>query len=252
MKAKCSEEESRNDFNILGQSDAAMSALVVIPARGGSRGVPRKNLRIIGGVPLIAHTIQAALGADEVERVVVTTDDDDIAAAAARFGAEIVRRPAELAADALMPEPAVLHVLDALLAADGYDPELTLLVQSTAPLVEPSDIDGVIALLGDEDADSAFAAAPFPYFLWRQREGDAVVAVNHDQTVRLPRQAIPPQYLEAGSVYAMKTAGLRQHRHRFFGKMAIYPIPRWRAVEIDDEDDIIAAEALLAQRDASA
>ena len=224
--------------------------VAVIPARGGSKGVPRKSIRPVNGVPLIVHPIRAALAASRVDAVVVTTDDDEIAEIASNAGAEVVRRPAELAVDSIMPEPAIIHVLDSRRATGHTDPDITILVQTTAPLVEAADIDGTIALLAG--ADSAFAAAPFPYFLWRQREGDAVVAVNHDQTVRLPRQAIPRQYLEAGSVYAMKTAGLRQHRHRFFGKIAIYPIPRWRAVEIDDEDDIIAAEALLAQRDASA
>lgn len=220
-----------------------MSAVAVIPARGGSKGVPRKSIRPVKGVPLIVHPIRAALAAGRVDAVVVTTDDDEIAEIAADAGAEIVRRPAELAVDSIMPEPAIIHVLDQRRAAGRDDPDVTVLVQTTAPLVLSGDIDGTIALLSD--ADSAFAAAPFPYFLWGEDEDAAARALNHDQTVRLPRQSMPPQYLEAGSVYAMKTDGLRAHCHRFFGRVAIYPVPRWRVVEIDDEDDIAAAEALL-------
>ncbi len=145
-----------------------------------------------------------------------------------------------------MPEPAIIHALDERHGAGHEDPDITVLVQTTAPLVEAADIDGTVALLSD--ADCAFAAAPFPYFLWREGDGGDVVAVNHDQRVRLPRQDLPAQYLEAGSVYAMKTAGLRAHRHRFFGRVAVYAVPRWRVVEIDDKDDIAAAEALLAQQ----
>jgi CMP-N-acetylneuraminic acid synthetase len=225
-----------------------MSTVVVIPARGGSKGLPRKNLRIVGGLPLVGYAVRAALAAKKVDKVVVSTDDDEIATVAAGFGTEVVERPADLAHDAIMPEPAVIHALDQLRATEGHDPELTVLLQATAPLVEAADIDGVIEMLRREKADCAFAAAPFPYFLWRKDSDGAVTAVNHDQSVRLPRQSLPPQYLEAGSVYAMRTDGFRRYRHRFFGKIAIYPVPRHRALEIDDEDDLAVAEAMLAKR----
>ncbi len=113
-----------------------MNVIAVIPARGGSKGVPRKSIRPVNGAPLIVYPIRAALAASRVDAVVVTTDDDEIAEIAADAGAEVVRRPAELAVDSIMPEPAIIHVLDSRQAGGHTDPDITVLVQTTAPLVE--------------------------------------------------------------------------------------------------------------------
>jgi len=221
-----------------------MSVLVVIPARGGSKGVPRKNLREVAGVPLVGRTVATALAARRVDRVVVSTDDEEIMDRARAYGAETVRRPREISGDAIMPEAAVVHALGEL-ERDGYRPDITVMLQNTAPLALPDDIDGAIDLMLADGADSVFAAARFFYFLWGRDEHGAAVALNHDATVRIGRQDLAPQYIEAGSVYAMRTAGLLAHGHRFFGRVAIYEIPRERAVEIDEEGDFALAEARL-------
>lgn len=221
-----------------------MSVVVIIPARGGSKGVPRKNLRTIGSVPLTGHTVRIAKAAGCPDRIVVTTDDAEIASVASSFGAHVIERPAALATDAIMPEPAVIHALDELLA-EGYAPEVTVMLQNTAPLTRPDDIDGAVELLLRERADCVFAAAPFRYFLWREDEAGEARAVNHDHSARLPRQDLPVQYVEAGSVYAMKTDGLRANRHRFFGKTLIYPISWERWGELDEEHDFVVQESRL-------
>ncbi|MEU6057504.1 NTP transferase domain-containing protein [Streptomyces sp. NPDC047097] len=141
--------------------------LAVIPARGGSKGVPGKNLARIGGVPLVARAVRACRGAARVTDVVVSTDDPEIAAAARAAGAEPVDRPTALSGDAATSEAAVLHALDTFEATRGRAADVVLLVQCTSPFLTAEDVDAVTARVLDEGADSALTAAPSHGFLWR-------------------------------------------------------------------------------------
>ncbi|MEU8892405.1 acylneuraminate cytidylyltransferase [Streptomyces sp. NPDC048442] len=144
---------------------APRRVLAVIPARGGSKGVPGKNLAEVGGVPLLVRAVRACLAARHVTEVVVSTDDDKIAAAALAAGAEVVVRPGSLAGDTATSEAAVLHALD----AQEHDPSVVLLVQCTSPFLTGEDVDGVAGevLAG---ADTAVTVAPFHGFVWREGE----------------------------------------------------------------------------------
>ena len=222
--------------------------LAIIPARGGSKGIPRKNIAPIGGRPLIAWTIEAARAAKLVDRVIVSTDDAQIAQVAREFGAEVIDRPAEISGDAASSESALLHVLEALERTENYRPELVAFLQCTSPLTQAADIDGVIAELGIANADSALTVAPFGHFLWRPDERTGAVGVNHDKSFRQRRQERSPEYLENGAVYVMKSDGFRTARHRFFGKTAMFVVPAERAIEIDEPGDLVIAEMLLRQQ----
>ena len=227
-----------------------MKALAIIPARGGSKGLPRKNVLPLAGKPLIAHTIKAAIAAQLVDRIVVSTDDVEIAAVARTHGAEVVMRPATLAGDLSRSEEALLHVLDELEAADGYRPDVLAFLQCTSPLTTPDDIDGTLAKIS-QGADSALAVAPFHYFLWRQGTQSAE-GINHDKTKRLMRQEREPEFLETGSVYAMSADGFRRHGFRFFGRIAMYEIPVEHWLEIDEPADFRIAQDRMARLDGSA
>ena len=221
--------------------------LAIIPARGHSKGILRKNLQPLAGRPLLAWTIAAALASKRITRVIVSTDDPEIARVSCRYGAEVVDRPPELSRDSSGSEEALLHVLEQVRDGAGSDPELVVFLQCTAPLTAASDIDGTIDVLEREQADSALAVIPFHYFLWHP-DG---TGVNHDKRERKLRQEKPPEFLEAGAVYVMKTAGFLEHRHRFFGKTALYemnPAHRW---EIDEPVDLEIAEMLMRRRTAS-
>ncbi|WP_330453339.1 MULTISPECIES: acylneuraminate cytidylyltransferase [unclassified Streptomyces] len=230
------------------------TVLAVIPARGGSKGVPAKNLARVGGVPLVARAVRACLASGEVTDVVVTTDAPAVAEAA-RAAAEAlgegarlhcVQRPENIAGDTATSEAAVLHALDAYEAMRDRTADVVLLVQCTSPFLTREDIDGVAAAVAREGADTAVTVAPFHGFLWR--DGTAVedhnYGVNHDKRVRPRRQDRPEDLLETGAAYAMAAAGFRTHRHRFFGHTALVRTDPARVLEIDDPHDLARARAL--------
>ena len=232
-----------------------MECLAIIPARGGSKGIPRKNIRPLLGKPLIAYNIEQAQRARLVNRVVVSTDDAEIAATSRQYGAEVVWRPAEISGDSASSESALLHVLEHLRQAEGYKPDLLVFLQCTSPLTLAEDIDKTIQALLAAQADSALAAIPFHYFIWKSNESGDTLGVNHDKRVRLLRQEREPQYLETGAVYVMRVAGFLDAKHRFFGKTALHVMPAERRLEIDDPVDFEIAGVLIqeqaAQRRAS-
>ena len=225
-----------------------MQTVAIIPARGGSKGIARKNLRPVAGLPLLAHAVLAARLSHHVDRVVVSTDDGEIADLAARHGAEISMRPADLASDDASSESALLHTLEQLEAGEGYRPDLVAFLQCTAPLIEARHVDGTVDALLAADADCAFAAVPFSHFLWRRGEDGSAQAVNHDPGERQRRQERDGDYLEAGAVYVMRGSGFRLHRHRFFGRVVLYPLAEERWIEIDEAPDLDLADVLLAHR----
>lgn len=219
--------------------------LALIPARGGSKSLPRKNVLPLGGIPLIAHTIRAAQSASLVTRVAVSTEDTEIAEIAGRFGADVVDRPMELASDEASSESALLHALSHLDAAEGYRPDIVCFLQCTSPLTAAEDIDNVLAKLISAKADTALAVTRFHYFLWRLNADGNAVGVNHDKAARLRRQDREAEFLETGAVYAMDANGFRQARHRFFGRTVVHEMPAARVLEIDDPEDFeLAAERL--------
>lgn len=221
------------------------NCLAIIPARGGSKGIPRKNILPLAGRPLIAHNLLQLRHSRYVNRVVVSTDDPEIAAVSQQYGAEVILRPVEISGDQASSEAALLHVLKSLQAAEGYEPDLVAFLQCTSPLTLAEDIDGTIQALLDQEADSALAVTPFHYFLWRQDPDGGAAGINHNKSFRPLRQEREPQYLETGAVYVMRTPGFRQARHRFFGKTAMYIMPPERRLEIDDPVDFEVAEVRI-------
>lgn len=222
--------------------------LAVIPARGGSKGVPAKNLAPVGGVPLVARAVRACLGAGHVTDVVVSTDDAAIAAAARGAGGEVALRPADIAGDTATSEAAVLHAMDAHEAVHGAVVDVVLLVQCTSPFLTSEDVDGVCAAVVEDGADTAHTVAPFHGFVWR--EEDTATGVNHDKSFRPRRQDRPQDFLETGAAYAMDAAGFRKAGHRFFGRTALVRTDPARVLEIDDPHDLARARALAPLFDA--
>jgi YrbI family 3-deoxy-D-manno-octulosonate 8-phosphate phosphatase len=222
--------------------------VAIIPARGGSKGILRKNVKILAGKPLVAWSIESALAVPLIDTVVVSTDDVEIAAVARQFGADVVMRPGSLATDAASSESALLHVLAELKEQRGYEPEVVVFLQCTSPLTTAEDISGTLNLVLEKGFDSAVTMTPFHYFVWEEDETGQMVGVNHVATRRLMRQQRKPQYLEVGAVYAMRAEGLIKNQFRFFGNIGHYPIPTSRSLEIDTPDDWLLAENIIYSR----
>lgn len=223
--------------------EARALTVAIIPARGGSKGVPRKNLRRVGGIPLVERAVRSAAAASGVDLVVVTTDDDEIAGVSTASGARVIRRPAELAGDTASSESAVLHALDEL-EADGVTVGTVVLVQATSPFIPSDGIDEAVRLVHDDAFDSVFSAHETYGFLWRRDESGRAAAINHDAAHRPRRQDREAHYLETGAFYAFSAAGFRWAQHRFFGRVGIVEVPEWTAVEIDDEQHLDVASAV--------
>ncbi|MDG9704336.1 acylneuraminate cytidylyltransferase [Streptomyces sp. DH37] len=238
-------------------STDAPVVLAVIPARGGSKGVPAKNLATVGGVPLVVRAVRECLAARTVTHTVVSTDDEAIAEAARGAGAEVVRRPGDIAGDTATSEAAVLHAMDVHAERHGRAADVVLLVQCTSPFLTREDVDGVAAAVAGGDADSALTVAPFHGFVWRDggsgdagdtgASGDTAgggFGVNHDKAYRPRRQDRPQDLLETGAAYAMRADGFRAAGHRFFGRTAPVRTDPARVLEVDDPHDLARARAL--------
>lgn len=222
--------------------------IAVIPARGGSKGLPGKNLQHVGGLPLIARAVKAARASDLVARVFVSTDSPAIADCAMRYGAEVIWRPADISDDFASSESALLHALDHLEESEGYIPDILAFLQCTSPFLSALDIDEAIRPILENQADSVFAAAPFHHFVWRRDTNGQAVGVNHSG-LRQRRQDREPEYLEAGSVYAMRVETFRTERNRFCGRRQLCLTEGSRLFEIDDLADLTVAQALAAMVD---
>jgi YrbI family 3-deoxy-D-manno-octulosonate 8-phosphate phosphatase len=222
--------------------------VAVIPARGGSKGVPGKNLRRVAGRSLVQRAVDACVAATSIDAAYVSTDDAKIAQAARAAGAEVVDRPAGLSGDTASSESALLHALDQL-ATDGVEPEIVVFVQCTSPFIAPGDLDRAVGMVTGGQADSVFAAVPTYEFLWRSGADGLASGVNHDPTYRPRRQDREPHFRETGAFYVMSVPGFQSARHRFFGRTAVVQVPELSAVEIDNDHDLTLAGALAAAID---
>jgi len=209
------------------------------------RKASQKEYSITGWKTLDLLHHRHCLAFRKITRVIVSTDDHEIAAVSKQYGAEVVWRPANISGDTASSEAALLHVLEHLKTTEYYQPDLIIFLQCTSPLTTHEDIDGTIQVLLDEDADSAFTATPFHYFLWRKDQTGEAIAINHNKRRRPMRQEREPQYIETGAVYAMRTEGFLKAKHRFFGKTVMHITPPERHWEIDEPIDLKIAEILV-------
>ena len=223
--------------------------LALIPARGGSKGLPRKNLVDFLGHPLLWWSVDAGCRAQHVARVVVSTDDDEIAACAREAGAEVpFRRPAELAGDRVTDLPVFEHALDWLADEEGYEPDLVVQLRPTSPLRPDGLVDeGIERLAADPEADSLRAVcepANNPFKMWRL-EGTyltPLVELDVPEPYNQPRQALPRAYWQIGTLDVIRRRTITED-HSMSGRNILPMIlPPSLAVDIDDERSLRHAE----------
>jgi CMP-N,N'-diacetyllegionaminic acid synthase len=228
--------------------------LALIPARGGSKGLPGKNLTTVGGRPLIAWSIEQALATPEIDRVVVTTDSEAIADAAREAGAEApFLRPSALAQDDSPTEPALLHAVEWLEREEGWLADAVVLLQPTCPLRPSGALSEAIALFERTGADSLVSAREVHPFLW-SADAAGSASAHYDYKRRPRRQDLSDadrRYEENGSIYITATTTLRADRNRLGGRIVLFPMAADASVDIDTASDVRVAEALIAAAAAS-
>jgi CMP-N,N'-diacetyllegionaminic acid synthase len=218
-----------------------MKTVAIIPARGGSKGIPGKNIMDFCGKPLIAWSILQAKNTPEIDNVYVSSDSSDILRIASNYGAETIVRPLDIAGDTASSESAIEHALSAI----TYPVGLIIMLQATSPLRKPDDLSKAIKQFYQEGWDSAFSGAVLDDFLiWEKNQHDCFISINYDYLNRGRRQERQPQYVENGSFYLFKPEILRQG-NRLGGKIGVFLMDFWQSFEIDTPDDIRLMEVLF-------
>lgn len=223
---------------------SSLNIAAVIPARGNSKGIPRKNVRPIAGRPLIVHSILDCHESQLVDQIFVSTDDEEIAQVAEQHGATIIHRPAAIAGDTASSESALIHALQEIEVA-YFHPDLIVFLQCTSPVRTGADIDQAICQLQTSGADSLLSVSPSHRFLWQEKK-DEVISINYDYRQRQRRQDLVPQYVENGSFYIFKPWVLKTLNNRLGGKISLFCMDEKAAWEIDSLLDWKILELLLA------
>jgi len=212
--------------------------VAIIPARGGSKGIKRKNLAMLAGKSLLEWTVRYAQKALFIDNVYVTTDNNSIAEAAHELGAVIIKRPKELAEDWSIADEAVVHALPQM-----GDPDIVVLLQCTSPLRRACDLDNAIDKFLSMEWDSLFSACHMRQFAWHPTE---MMRLMYDHTDKRPmRQDRMPALVENGSFYITKTFGYTEFNNRVYGNIGYHVMPWWCGIEIDTEVDLELCELIM-------
>lgn len=214
----------------------------IVLARGGSKGIPRKNVLDFMGKPLVAWSIVQARVTPEIDDVYLSSDCDEILGIGKQYGAKIIKRPAHLADDTSKSELSILHALENI----SYIPEAVIMLEPTAPLRKPDDLSKAIRQFRLEKLDSFFSGAELEDFLiWRKQKDGILNSINYDYKVQGPRQLREPDYVENGAIYMFKPEVVLSNHNRFGGKIGIYMMDFWQSFEIDSPPDWVFVQMIF-------
>lgn len=217
--------------------------IAIIPARGGSKGIAKKNIKLLAGNPLIAYTIEAGLNSKYIDNIFVTTDDEEIADTSRKYGAELIKRPREIAKDDSPTIDVIFHVLDSLLL-DKYDPSIVVLLQPTSPLRDAKDIDDAVELFVNSDCESLVSVCevnPSPYWIFKI-EDQYLRPIFEDKYLFMRRQDLPVTYVPNGALYISTPLELYKYNGFYCEKSIPYIMSVDKSIDIDNEIDLILAE----------
>lgn len=224
--------------------------IAVIPARGGSKKIPKKNIRLLLGRPLIAWTIETALACPIIERVLVSTDSVEIGEIASRYGAEVpFLRPSQLSQDDTPDLPVYQHAISWLLENDDFSPDIAVWLRPTTPLRTVEDIEAAAQIIISTGADCVRSVTKVDHhpFWMKNLQGDRLTPfiVGKDEHSYYQRQLLPPAYRLNGAVDITRCQGVMQTDILYGSDMRGYVMPIERSIDIDTELDLAVAEILL-------
>jgi len=228
-----------------------IDCLVMIPAKGTSRGLPGKNLHALAGRPLVSWTIQQALAAD-IGPVVVVTDDRDIAGISDGLGTTVYEEPAEIAEGSVSMESVMSWFLGQCRERSGHMPDFLMVLQPTSPLKLASHVRDAAAIAKTGAFDSVFSAVPSAHCSWRYQGTDLLGEWPQDLKAksrqRMLRQHAGRQVTENGAIYAVRTERFLVEETRFCGRVYAYEMPLWTATEIDGSEELAIVELIMRAR----
>ena len=222
-----------------------MNVLAIIPARGGSKGIPRKNLKLLDGKPLLEYTVRAALDSKEITRAIITTDDDEIIQISKKLNIEVIKRPKKLANDSSQLEPVMKHVLKSLRDRENYKPDLIVLLQPTSPLRDSKHIDESILKLKKNKLDSIVSVSESKALVWKKQKDFQISPITYDPLNRKNRQQVNYQLLENGAIYVTKNKFFEKNTCRISGNIGYYKMPTAVSYEIDQMYEFEVVEKIL-------
>jgi CMP-N,N'-diacetyllegionaminic acid synthase len=208
--------------------------IAIILARGGSKGIPKKNVLNFAGHPLVAWTVIQAKASKEIDEVYISSDSSEILEIAEKYGAKTIERPLKISGDNAKSEEAIIHALSIL----GSKQEMIIMLEPTAPLRKADDLDNCIKMFRNENWDSGFSGALLQDFLlWKKDKNGELKSLNYDYKNQGPRQLREPDYVENGAIYIFKPEIMINDKNRFGGKIGLFPNNFWQSFEIDDPED---------------
>lgn len=222
--------------------------LAIIPARGGSKKLPGKNIRMMAGKPLITHTINAALKSRYIDRTIVSTDYEEIAEVSRKYKAEVIKRPEQLAGDNIKMAEVVLHALE-VLEKEKYIPEIVILLQPTSPLRTESDIDKAVEIFlkNKNECELVMGVSEIKSSAYwaLKMEGKYLKSVFNHKHLSERNQDLPKTYIQNGAIYVTTPEIVKKYQAIHSQKIMPYFMPQEKSIDIDDESDFLAAEKLL-------
>ena len=220
--------------------------VAIIPARGGSKGIPGKNLVPLLDKPLLAWSIEHALASSKIQSVWVTSDDDEILDVAKSFGAKAILRPENISGDGATSESAWLHALDYIEHQNEIQISMVVGMQATSPIRGDDDLDEAITIFNRDNLDSLCSVTPVEdHNQWRRQDALVVPINGYDYKNRKRRQDLEVTYLENGSFYIFTPSSFRKYNNRLSGKIGFYEQKIYKMFQIDNQSDIDLCSAIL-------
>lgn len=226
----------------------SVNILAIIPARGGSKGIPRKNVLLLSGQPLISYAIQNAKSSGFQMDVAVSTDDQEITNVSNQFGAEVIRRNKKLASDEVTLDPVIFDAVQQMEGKAGKTYDYVITLQPTSPLLSADTLDSAIQkMLNDETIDTLISAVNDPHLSWTTKEVKGVVTVLPNYEARLNRQYLPKNFVETGAFVITKRHFVKPDT-RFGKNISVYEVPASESTDIDTKQDWWVAEKQLSKK----
>jgi CMP-N-acetylneuraminic acid synthetase len=225
--------------------------IAIIPARGGSKGIPRKNIKLLGGKPLIAYSIEAAVKSRYIDRVIVSTEDEEIAEISKKYGAEVIERPLELAQDDTPSLPVFQHVIKYLEEAEKIHPKIIVILQPTSPLRLVEDVDATVEKFLQSNCNSVVSLCEVehpPHWMYTLSEEDRVMPIIEGAEKVTRRQDAPKVYRLNGAVYVAYRDIIMEENKVLGNDTRAYIMPPGRSIDIDTEIDLKLAELMMGER----